>query len=76
MTGSTASMGGSCIIAGAAETDRLGKLPDHSTLQLHIEGAQPRQRAVEHDGFGAETDRHEGESGVMCRVSTMDCFGI
>ena len=27
------------IIAGAAETDRLGKLPDHSTLQLHIEGA-------------------------------------
>jgi acetyl-CoA acetyltransferase len=34
-----ASMKGSCIIAGAAETDRLGKLPDHSTLQLHIEGA-------------------------------------
>jgi len=27
------------IIAGAAETDRLGKLPGHSTLQLHIEGA-------------------------------------
>jgi|HubBroStandDraft_3_1064219.scaffolds.fasta_scaffold48259_3 acetyl-CoA acetyltransferase len=27
------------IIAGAAETDALGKLPDHSTLQLHIEGA-------------------------------------
>jgi acetyl-CoA acetyltransferase len=35
----TASIGGSCIIAGAAETSRLGKLPDHSTLQLHIEGA-------------------------------------
>src|SRR6476646_6388436 len=35
----TASSGGSCIIAGAAETSRLGKLPDHSTLQLHIEGA-------------------------------------
>ena len=27
------------IIAGAAETDRLGKLPDHSTLQLHAEAA-------------------------------------
>jgi acetyl-CoA acetyltransferase len=27
------------IIAGAAETNALGKLPDHSTLQLHIEGA-------------------------------------
>jgi acetyl-CoA acetyltransferase len=27
------------IIAGAAETDQLGKLPDHSTLQLHTESA-------------------------------------
>ncbi|MGN6679764.1 MAG: thiolase C-terminal domain-containing protein [Streptosporangiaceae bacterium] len=27
------------IIAGAAETDRLGKLPDYSTLQLHTESA-------------------------------------
>jgi acetyl-CoA acetyltransferase len=27
------------IIAGAAETDRLGKLPEHSTLALHIEAA-------------------------------------
>jgi acetyl-CoA acetyltransferase len=27
------------IIAGAAETDRVGKLPDHSTLQLHTESA-------------------------------------
>jgi acetyl-CoA acetyltransferase len=27
------------IIAGAAETNALGKLPDYSTLQLHIEGA-------------------------------------
>jgi acetyl-CoA acetyltransferase len=27
------------IIAGAAETDALGKLPDHSTLQLHLEAA-------------------------------------
>ncbi len=27
------------IIAGAAETDRVGKLPDHSTLQLHTEAA-------------------------------------
>ena len=27
------------IIAGAAETDRLGRLPDQSTLQLHVEGA-------------------------------------
>ena len=27
------------IIAGAAETTGLGKLPGHSTLQLHIEGA-------------------------------------
>jgi len=27
------------IIAGAAETDRIGLLPDHSTLQLHVEGA-------------------------------------
>jgi acetyl-CoA acetyltransferase len=27
------------IIAGAAETDSVGRLPDHSTLQLHIEAA-------------------------------------
>ena len=27
------------IIAGAAETNAVGKLPDHSTLQLHIQGA-------------------------------------
>ena len=27
------------IIAGAAETDQLGRLPNHSTLQLHVEGA-------------------------------------
>jgi acetyl-CoA acetyltransferase len=27
------------IIAGAAETAKLGKLPDQSTLELHIEGA-------------------------------------
>jgi acetyl-CoA acetyltransferase len=27
------------IIAGAAETDAVGKLPNHSTLQLHIEAA-------------------------------------
>ena len=27
------------IIAGAAETDRIGRLPGHSTLQLHVEGA-------------------------------------
>ncbi|HXW44575.1 MAG TPA: thiolase [Streptosporangiaceae bacterium] len=27
------------IIAGAAETDAVGKLPDYSTLQLHIEAA-------------------------------------
>jgi acetyl-CoA acetyltransferase len=27
------------IIAGAAETDAVGKLPNHSTLQLHVEAA-------------------------------------
>jgi acetyl-CoA acetyltransferase len=27
------------IIAGAAETDSVGKLPDYSTLQLHVEAA-------------------------------------
>jgi acetyl-CoA acetyltransferase len=27
------------IIAGAAETNVVGKLPDHSTLQLHVEAA-------------------------------------
>jgi acetyl-CoA acetyltransferase len=27
------------IIAGAAETDQVGRLPGHSTLALHIEGA-------------------------------------
>jgi acetyl-CoA acetyltransferase len=27
------------IIAGAAETDAVGKLPGHSTLQLHVEAA-------------------------------------
>src|ERR1700748_1422363 len=31
--------GSGVIIAGAAETARLGKLPDTSTLGLHIEGA-------------------------------------
>jgi acetyl-CoA acetyltransferase len=30
----------SVVIAGAAETDRLGRLPDHSTLQLHLEAAR------------------------------------
>ena len=28
------------IIAGAAETDEIGKLPGHSTLGLHIEAAR------------------------------------
>ena len=28
------------IIAGAAETDEVGRLPNHSTLQLHIEAAR------------------------------------
>ena len=28
------------IIAGAAETDEIGRLPNHSTLQLHIEAAR------------------------------------
>ena len=28
------------IIAGAAETDEIGRLPDHSTLALHIEAAR------------------------------------
>src|SRR5579875_3459685 len=27
------------IIAGAAETDQIGRLPSHSALQLHVEGA-------------------------------------
>ncbi len=27
------------IIAGAAETDQVGKLPGHSTLALHVEAA-------------------------------------
>src|SRR6266581_6031097 len=35
------------IIAGAAETDRVGKLPGHSALQLHTEAA--------HGVFGATT---------------------
>jgi acetyl-CoA acetyltransferase len=30
---------GSVAIVGAAETDRLGKLPDHSAIQLHTEAA-------------------------------------
>jgi len=34
MSGSTG-----VIIAGAAETDQVGRLPNHSTLQLHVEGA-------------------------------------
>jgi acetyl-CoA acetyltransferase len=28
------------VIAGAAETDEVGVLPDHSTLRLHVEGAR------------------------------------
>jgi len=31
---------GDVIIAGAAETDEIGRLPDHSTLGLHIEAAR------------------------------------
>ena len=34
MSGSTG-----VVIAGAAETDQIGRLPGHSTLQLHVEGA-------------------------------------
>lgn len=30
---------GGVIIAGAAETDQVGRLPGHSTLRLHVEGA-------------------------------------
>ncbi|NUR83193.1 MAG: thiolase [Nonomuraea sp.] len=30
----------SVVIAGAAETDELGRLPDKSTLQLHLEAAR------------------------------------
>ena len=33
------SRGPGVIIAGAAETDQVGKLPGHSTLALHIEAA-------------------------------------
>jgi acetyl-CoA acetyltransferase len=33
------SQGDGVIIAGAAETDQIGRLPGHSVLQLHIEGA-------------------------------------
>jgi hypothetical protein len=32
--------GGDIAIAGAAETDRLGKLPGHSMLALHAEAAR------------------------------------
>ena len=28
------------IIAGAAETDEIGRLPEHSTLRLHVEAAR------------------------------------
>jgi acetyl-CoA acetyltransferase len=31
---------GDVAIVGAAETDRVGVLPDHSTLALHVEGAR------------------------------------
>jgi acetyl-CoA acetyltransferase len=33
-------MSGGVIIAGAAETDTVGKLPTHSTLALHLEAAR------------------------------------
>jgi acetyl-CoA acetyltransferase len=33
------SRGPGVIIAGAAETDQVGKLPGHSTLRLHVEAA-------------------------------------
>ena len=33
------SRGPGVIIAGAAETDQVGKLPGHSTLALHLEAA-------------------------------------
>ena len=39
MSASSGQQGAGVIIAGAAETDELGRLPGHSTLQLHIEGA-------------------------------------
>ena len=40
------------VIAGAAETDEIGRLPDRSTRQLHLEAARnalaetPRQTAT------------------------------
>ena len=39
MSARTMSTSMGVIIAGAAETDQIGRLPGHSTLQLHIEGA-------------------------------------
>jgi acetyl-CoA acetyltransferase len=32
--------GNGVIIAGAAETDEIGRLPEHSTLRLHVEAAR------------------------------------
>ncbi|KAB8193078.1 thiolase [Nonomuraea phyllanthi] len=42
MSGPTArpANGGDVVIAGAAETDAVGVLPEHSTLRLHVEGAR------------------------------------
>ena len=47
------------IIAGAAETDEIGKLPDHSTLQLHIEAARQRgrRRGPDDEGHRRHRDR-------------------
>ena len=40
------------IIAGAAETDKVGKLPGHSTLALHLEAARNALAAQVERSFG------------------------
>ena len=49
------------IIAGAAETDQVGKLPGHSTLALHVEAALNAVRdagpAAHEPASGANTGR-------------------
>ena len=51
------------IIAGAAETDAVGKLPDHSTLQLHHRGRGQRRRRRGPDHARHRRHRHGQRAG-------------
>ena len=58
------------IIAGAAETDAVGKLPDYSTLQLHIEAAVNAVADAGPDACATSTASPPSTRRVRCRSRT------